>query len=210
MDELSGHGRAIVAGRLDGGPYGYIPSMHPPIPASYWVVPGRLLAGAYPGALAKSDTATRLAAFHRSGVTSFVDLTEEHEGLVPYDTLLPKAVRYARRPIVDFECPAPEQLAETLDLIDSELERGEVVYVHCFGGRGRTGTVVGCWLVRHGSSGEEALAKIENLREHAPGPSPETEEQRQLVRFWSEPARRNVDLGPALSSSMRKAESREE
>ena len=147
---------------------------------------GRLLAGEYPGALAEEDTVTRLAAFHKSGITSFVDLTEEHEGLPPYEGLLRKEARFTRRAIVDFGCPTPEQMSETLDLIDSELERGELTYVHCFGGRGRTGTVVGCWLVRHGSSGEDALAKIERLREHVPGPSPETEEQRQLVRAWSE------------------------
>jgi protein-tyrosine phosphatase len=157
--------------------------MPPPIPASYWVVHGRFLAGGYPGALTE-------AGFRESGVTSFVDLTEEHEGLPPYEALLPKDVRFTRRPIVDFGCPTPDQMSETLDLVDSALERGEVVYVHCMGGRGRTGTVVGCWLVRHGSSGEEALAKIESLREHVPhatwAPSPETEEQRQLVRAWSE------------------------
>jgi predicted protein tyrosine phosphatase len=164
--------------------------MPPPIPASYWVVRGRLLAGEYPGALTEEETAARLEVFQESGVTSFVDLTEEHEGLPPYEALLRKEVRFTRRAIIDFGCPAPEQMSETLDLIDSELERGEVVYVHCWGGRGRTGTVVGCWLVRHGSSGEEALAKIERLRESVPhaewAPSPETAEQRQLVIAWSE------------------------
>jgi hypothetical protein len=164
--------------------------MHPPIPASYWVVPGRMLAGEYPGALTEEDTVTRLAAFHECGVTSFIDLTEEHEGLPPYEALLPKEVRFMRKAIVDFGCPTPEQMSKTLDLIDAELERGEVVYVHCWGGRGRTGTVVGCWLVRHGSSGEEALATIKSLREHVPhaawAPSPETADQRQLVKAWSE------------------------
>jgi hypothetical protein len=164
--------------------------MHPPIPGSYWVVRGRLLAGEYPGALAEGDAMTRLAGFHESGVTSFVDLTEEQEWLPPYEALLQKEVRFTRKAIVDFGCPTPAQMSETLDLIDSELERGEVVYVHCMGGRGRTGTVVGCWLVRHGSSGEEALAKIESLRESVPhaewAPSPETAEQRQLIIAWSE------------------------
>ena len=36
----------------------------------------------------------------------------------------------------------------------------EPVYVHCWGGIGRTGTVVGCWLVRHGMTGDEALAEF--------------------------------------------------
>jgi hypothetical protein len=154
-----------------------------PIPGSYWVVPGRLLAGEYPWALVDRDAAAAV------GITSFVDLTEEHEGLPRYDALLAKDVRFARRAIPDFGCPSPERMSETLDLIDAELERGEVVYLHCFGGRGRTGTVVGCWLVRHGSSGEEALAKIKNLRKDIPQAtqaSPETPDQCELVRTWSD------------------------
>ena len=55
-------------------------------------------------------------------------------------------------------------------------------------GRGRTGTVVGCHLIRPGlASGEAALAAIERLRrkeETTDKPSPETEAQRDMVRAW--------------------------
>ena len=37
---------------------------------------------------------------------------------------------------------------------------GKNVYVYCWGGIGRTSTAVGCWLVRHGMTGDEALAEI--------------------------------------------------
>ena len=36
-----------------------------------------------------------------------------------------------------------------LDAIDIALCEGHGVYIHCWGGVGRTGTVVGCWLKRH-------------------------------------------------------------
>jgi protein-tyrosine phosphatase len=61
------------------------------------------------------------------------------------------------------------------------------VYVHCWGGFGRTGTVVGCHLVRHGRSGAAALARLNELRRETPyaaHPSPEREAQRALVRSW--------------------------
>lgn len=61
------------------------------------------------------------------------------------------------------------------------------MYVHCWGGVGRTGTVVGCYLVRSGLSGDEALARIRQLRRNeatANRPSPETDEQRNMVRSW--------------------------
>jgi protein-tyrosine phosphatase len=75
-----------------------------------------------------------------------------------------------------------------LNKIDSSLSRDWPVYVHYWGGRGRTGTVVGCYLVRTGLSGQEALRKIEDLRQFEPTshrPSPETREQRELVISWA-------------------------
>ena len=62
-----------------------------------------------------------------------------------------------------------------------------------WGGIGRTGTVVGCWLVRHGMTGDEALAQIvewwrgmEKARIHPR--SPQTREQHAYVRNWAEPS----------------------
>ena len=79
-------------------------------------------------------------------------------------------------------------MARTLDLVDRELGRGGTVYAHCWGGAGRTGTVVGCWLVRHGLYGDGALAQIAALRAGSPAlwlDSPQTGEQRAMVRGWA-------------------------
>ncbi len=59
-----------------------------PIPDSYWLVPGKLLAGEYPGAQAEAEARMKLRAFLDAGVTCFLDLTEEDEGLRPYSPLL--------------------------------------------------------------------------------------------------------------------------
>ncbi len=40
--------------------------------------------------------------------------------------------------------------------------------MHCWGGVGRTGTVVGCWLVRHGLDDGDAIARIATLRRELP------------------------------------------
>ena len=99
-------------------------------PDAYWVRPGRLLAGAYPRELER---------IREAGVTLFLDLTEEGEyGLPPYATLLDGATRAVRQAVPDFSCPAPERMTEILDLLDEELAAGSVVYVHCYGGVGRT------------------------------------------------------------------------
>ena len=160
-----------------------------PIPVSYWVEPGRLIAGEYPGAPDAGEAASKIDTILASGVTSFVDLTEDDGWLEPYEALLDDRAHYRRTPIRDNECPTAEEMHATLDLIDHELAKGEIVYVHCWGGHGRTGAVVGCWLVRHGRSGEEALQRISELRRAIPpgeGPSPRTPAQCQMVRDWRE------------------------
>lgn len=172
-----------------------------PLPESYWVRPGLLLAGEYAGARMPALARRKLRRLLDAEVSSFVDLTQAGEAwLPPYEPLLAeeaavrgRAVRYLRAPIRDMGVPAPEALRATLDYIDAELAAEQRVYLHCWGGIGRTGTVVGCHLVRHGLTGAEALALITRLRRQTPDarrPSPETEAQQALVLEWAETERR--------------------
>ncbi len=83
--------------------------------------------------------------------------------------------------------PSPEQLQQILAAIDHAWCAGQGVYVHCWGGIGRTGTVIGCSLVRHGYDGDAAITEIARLRAGTPDwryPSPATERQRELVRSF--------------------------
>jgi protein-tyrosine phosphatase len=78
-------------------------------------------------------------------------------------------------------------MTSVLDEIDRALAAGHNVYLHCYAGLGRTGTVVGCFLVRHGLAGDEALRAIRELRRETAfpdSPSPQTEEQARMVRRW--------------------------
>ncbi len=172
---------------------------------SYWVVPGRLAAGEYPGAWRVADAVARLKSLMEAGIDHFIDLTQSGE-LSSYFYIaeeqarrLGRTVGWERHPIVDVSVPhSPEQMAEILDSIDNALDDGKTVYVHCWGGAGRTGTVTGCWLVRHGRTGDEALSQIaewwrdvEKSRRH--NRSPETPEQRAYVRNWVEPSPKDAD-----------------
>lgn len=63
-----------------------------------------------------------------------------------------------------------------------------MVYVHCYGGIGRTGVIASCYLVRRGLTGDEALAEIARLRQGTPDGhrlSPETPDQAARVREWN-------------------------
>jgi len=172
-----------------------------PIPRglrAYWVQPGCLMAGEHPtlgvsppldphadSALGVDMIRVRLAALLRAGVGTFIDLTEESPGRGYADALveLDPAARYERRPIPDFEVPDTVQMRAILDRIDAGLQAGEIIYVHCMAGQGRTGTVIGCWLARHGTTGASALEAIRRLRGDDAW-SPETPEQRRMVREW--------------------------
>ncbi|MGH3077798.1 MAG: protein-tyrosine phosphatase family protein [Gaiellaceae bacterium] len=138
---------------------------------------GRLIAGRHPCAWGPDYAAAEVRDLLAVGVTLFLDLTQEGE-LEPYAHLVSPPARHVRIPIRDFSIPTVEELEAALDEIDGELALGGLVYVHCWAGCGRTGVVVGSWLVRHGTLPEDALARIAETRGLG---CPQTLEQRLFV-----------------------------
>jgi protein-tyrosine phosphatase len=165
-----------------------------PLPNSYWVIPDKLLAGDYPGSKFDENQAhLRISHLLEAGINFIVDLTREAE-LPSYLPVLQEEagwrqikIVHQRMPIHDLTALSFTEMTEVLDLIDSALAGGKIVYVHCQAGLGRTGSVVGCFLARHGKPGDEALAEIRRLRQNVHNSyfdSPENDEQRQLIRHW--------------------------
>ena len=176
-----------------------LPPSAPPLPNTYWVEHGRLLAGEYPGTASRADTIERLHRLLAAGVTHFFDLTEPGE-LTPYDPFLPHelspgrpGVLYTRRPLPDHDVPAaPEIMTEILSSLERALAAGQCVYLHCRAGVGRTGTVLGCYLVHRGMAPPEALKHLNELwraneRSRSWPSTPETEDQVEFVRNWRAP-----------------------
>ncbi len=93
-----------------------------------------------------------------------------------------------RFPIPDMGVPDVGTMRKVLDTIRASIERDLPVYVHCWGGIGRTGTVVGCWLIESGRSTPatvlEDLAELRAWDSTAYLDSPQTGEQRRFVRGW--------------------------
>lgn len=167
-----------------------------PIQESYWVEPGRLLAGEYPAHFDAERTRKRIVALLEAGFDTFIDLTKPNETVAYIRLLLDEAklyevdVKHLRFPIGDFGLPTPELMTRILDTIDTELEAGRRIYLHCWGGIGRTGTTVGCYLVRRGKSGEEALRQLAEWWKRVPKSiihplSPETREQADFILHWA-------------------------
>lgn len=172
-----------------------------PFSHSYWVIPGKLLAGFYPGSESPREAEEKLEKLLETGVSCIINLMEDDEVNYlgsPFISYQPVVERLAesrgrevdclRFPIRDFSIPSRDRMIEILGAIDHALTLGKTVYVHCLGGIGRTGTVVGCYLIRHGlARAENVLQQIVELRSKTPGlhsRSPETREQRRFVQEW--------------------------
>jgi protein tyrosine/serine phosphatase len=174
------------------------PDATAPTSSSYWVLPDLLLGGAYPGAQDPEERRAKVQALVGAGVKTFINLMEEDETnyagepFVPYDDLAhgfcadAQCVRY---PIKDLSVPSMADMAVVLATIDESLAAKRPVYVHCWGGVGRTGTVMGCWLIRHGhATPSNVLDVLMDLRkqdrERRHRMSPETADQQRFVKRW--------------------------
>ena len=146
----------------------------------------------------EAESREKIGSYLQSGVNFFVDLTRAGE-MEPYLQMLEEEasmmnirVDYRRMPVQDFGIPSHDEMKFILDVIDKAIFLDKKkVYLHCRGGIGRTGTAVGCYLARHGYSGEEALATVNTLYQNSDqrfesSISPETHAQKNMVRKWKE------------------------
>mmetsp|Transcript_920 Transcript_920/g.2004 ORF Transcript_920/g.2004 Transcript_920/m.2004 type:complete len:1150 (-) Transcript_920:131-3580(-) len=156
-----------------------------------WVVANCLLGASTPKSL-EHVVALREAL----GITLVVTLTEEE----PLDASWFAADRHPPRsnlfcPVPNTKPPTLNQAHSLMKAMEAEAARGGRFLVHCGGGKGRAGTVIACWLVKHGFTdgmswdgtpamgAEEAVAVLRAMR---PG-SIETEDQRLFVsKFCSD------------------------
>ena len=161
----------------------------------YAVIPGKFYAGPIPSAPDAADIRQILAyPLETLGVKCFVNLMQSDEvnhigqPFNPYDGVARafapdiETVRFAVR---DMTAPSEALMVEILDFIDSKISSEKPVYLHCWGGLGRTGVVVGCWLKRHGE--ENPVAKIHQLRRgviNASQTSPQSNCQFKLIESW--------------------------
>lgn len=171
-----------------------------PIENSYCVEEGKVYAGEFPGSVDGVEAKARMVQFLEFGIDCFIDLTEgivEPGKMEPYRALLESVsaelgieTEYHNRVIRDAGVPTRADMAITQNLICDKVAEGKRVYIHCWGGVGRTGTTVGCYLAGQGLGGEVALAKTQSLFETCakakvkPRVSPENEAQRNFVLDW--------------------------
>ncbi|GAA1464131.1 protein-tyrosine phosphatase family protein [Williamsia maris] len=130
---------------------------------AWWVTPD-LLAGEYPGDKRSDAARAKIDLLSDAGVTAIVDLTTRDDPLLPYAEHLPDTIAHWSFPIPDLGVIDNAGYDAILAYIDDEIARDGRVYVHCWGGVGRTSTVVACWLGAQGLDLQSTLDRIDELR----------------------------------------------
>ncbi|KAG2484751.1 hypothetical protein HYH03_016498 [Edaphochlamys debaryana] len=100
----------------------------------------------------------------------------------------PIELEFCHCPIEDLGLPEKGPLATLIADLEQRILAGEKLYVHCWGGRGRAGTVGACLLAHmYGLSAEEVLERVQrsfDTRQDGGRRSPETDEQLEFVRAY--------------------------
>jgi len=139
-----------------------------------WLEERRVLGCAYP----RREAA--LAGLARQGVSLLINLHER-----PHDRarLARHGLTELHLPVADFTPPSQAQLAHGVAAIVAATAAGERVAVHCGAGKGRTGTLLACYLVYQGLDADAAIARVRAVR---PG-SVETRAQAASVKAYRGP-----------------------
>ncbi len=170
---------------------GLLIQLRKPISNSYMVM-DRVYAGEYPREVDDKKSITKLVQFYKFGITHFIDLTEEGE-LRSYDQMLASPMQHIRFPIQDVSIPANiESVKDLVGKIQGILNESDTnkVYIHCWGGVGRTGTIVGCLLSHlHDFDYEKTMDALKKAFSDCPKSAyretPETKEQRDFIASYA-------------------------
>ena len=179
-----------------------------PTDESNWVLPGRLMVGAFPGVSDDRENDRLLNSILSCGITTFVCLQREYDPDAPesawrsgaairpyYPSAVALAARHHRGRRLEFihfgieDCSVVEDdavAAFSRSLADRLRCTDEVIYLHCWGGHGRAGTIT-CLLLHwlYGLNALDAMARCQFVHDLRRVPivvgSPQTQTQRDQV-----------------------------
>ena len=92
-----------------------------------------------------------------------------------------KKLNYLHLRVEDYHAPTIEEIASTVKFIENEIEGKRAVLVHCAAGKGRTGTILGAYLLKKENlSANKAITRIRNLR---PGSIQTDSQENSLLEY---------------------------
>tara|TARA_B100000029_G_scaffold32239_1_gene30802 strand:- start:83 stop:631 length:549 start_codon:yes stop_codon:yes gene_type:complete len=113
----------------------------PDLPYTNWICYPTFLVGTYP----RNDDVTKIK---NMGITHFISLLEEKEIKNYYESR--KDINLLHFPIPDRKIVSNKKALEIGNIIYNLLENGTKIFLHCKGGKGRTGTIAAIILIIKG------------------------------------------------------------
>ncbi|CAG9131630.1 unnamed protein product [Plutella xylostella] len=164
-----------------------------------WFIPNKIAAMGWP------QTVENLNYLAYNGVDHLVTLSPEK---IPPILECEMKMKWSEVPVKEFGAPTLKQIIKFIEICERAEIRGETVGVHCRHGRGRTGTMLACYLVHFRDMAPERA--VLTVRVQRPG-SCETYEQEKAVCHYHDclrgtvpkPDYRLVDDKPYFDSTMR-------
>jgi predicted protein tyrosine phosphatase len=166
-----------------------------PTRVSNWVFDGALCCGGYPSALDENEAEATAHAMAEAKFEVYVNLMQENElkRFRPYAEAIAARSKiqaeFIRYPIPDSGLPKDEEgFVSLIFRILSLLRAGKRIYIHCWGGHGRTGIVVSTLLAVLNPSwtAERAVETSQQLhsagRKHKPNDDSPEIKQRPFVK----------------------------
>ncbi|HEV3144239.1 MAG TPA: dual specificity protein phosphatase 23 [Gemmataceae bacterium] len=120
-----------------------------------WIEPSKLAAMGMP------DSIEELEWLRQQGIELVITLTEDP---LPRYWLSETGLLGLHVPVEDMSPPSIAQIEECLSAIRRANEKNMGVVLHCFAGKGRTGTILACYFVEKGFSPVDAIAQVRKLR----------------------------------------------
>ncbi|NOZ20493.1 MAG: hypothetical protein GXP25_05320 [Planctomycetes bacterium] len=143
-----------------------------------WLIEGEIAGMARPVDLRKD-----LEFLQDEGIGGIVSFTESPLQQALIDEF---GIEYRHIPVPDYTAPSTEQIEQFVNFVRQMARKKKAVVSHCFAGKGRTGTMLACYLVAKGRSAKDAIAEVRRLR---PG-AIETSSQEDAIERYAQRVRR--------------------
>ncbi len=125
------------------------------IPKNFsWLIENKLAGSGLP------NTEAEMKWILNQKIKSVITLTEQ-----PLPESFTHQVDYLHAPAEDFSPSDLKKIDYVVDFIHQNITNGKSIMVHCAGGRGRTGTILACYLVKYQNySANDAIEKVRGER----------------------------------------------
>lgn len=123
----------------------------------WWVIPGKL-------AGVRKPTSDEIIELKEAGIGAIVSVMDDPSNLDLYEQA---GLPYRWLPTKGGTAPTQAQIQELQSFVDQQNQLGNAVAVHCTSGNRRTGTMLAAYLMKSGSSFDQAMQIIQTANPKA-------------------------------------------